>query len=107
LGNHFFNDLFGSTTGKESIMATKRTTTAPVETITSAAATPLQAVNAGIITVIEATRIDAQKSRYKAMRAIAYQAFTESIKAGDYEALVQRAIANVDALPSGWEIKAR
>lgn len=66
----------------------------------------LQVINDGILQVIEAHSIDVQKNRYKAMRAIAWQAFVESIMAGDFDALVQRASANVDALPSGWEIKA-
>lgn len=38
------------------------------------------------------------------MRAIAWQAFTESIEAGGFDALVERASANVGSLPSGWEI---
>jgi hypothetical protein len=40
------------------------------------------------------------------MRAIAWQAFIESIEASDFEALVERASANVDNLPSGWELDA-
>lgn len=67
--------------------------------------TPQQIVNEGIARVIEATGIDIQKSRYKAQRAIAWQAFVEAIEAGDFEGLVNRAIANVGALPSGWEIE--
>lgn len=62
-------------------------------------------VNAGIAQVIEATGIDVQKNRYKAMRAIAWQAFSEAVEAGTFEEVVDRAIANVDKLPSGWEIK--
>jgi len=54
--------------------------------------------------VIEKHGIDVQKNRYKAMRAIAWQAFVESIEAGDFDALVERASTNVDA-PPGWEIK--
>ena len=93
-------------------MARKSTPT--VETTESAEATqpteaaeptPLQIVNGGIAKVIEAHGIDVQKNRYKAMRAIAWQAFVERIEAGEFDALVQRASANVNELPSGWEIE--
>lgn len=80
-------------------MASKSTSPAEVEV------THQQIVNVGIVNVIETHGIDIQKNRYKAMRAIAWQAFVESIEAGDFDGLVQRAIANVDTLPSGWEIK--
>jgi hypothetical protein len=72
---------------------------------TSTEPTTKQLINEGIVAVIEATGIDVQKNRYKAMRAIAFQAFTEAIESGDFDDLVQRAIANVDSLPSGWEIE--
>lgn len=86
-------------------MASKNITK-DIETVEDVeAADPLQVVNDGIIQVIEAHDINAQKNRYKAMRAIAWQAFTESIEAGDFDGLVERASANVDALPAGWEIK--
>lgn len=85
-------------------MASK--STPAVETVEQAEAVDLlQVVSDGIMQVIETHSIDVQKNRYKAMRAIAWQAFVESIETGDFEALVQRASANVDALPSGWEIK--
>lgn len=70
------------------------------------AADLLQVVNDGIMRVIEAHDINVQKSRYKAMRAIAWQAFLESIESGGFDALVERASANVDNLPSGWEFTA-
>ncbi len=85
-------------------MATKRTAPAPVETTPAAEVTHQQTVNDGIAAVIAAHGIDAQKARYKAMWAIAWQAFVESIDTGDFDALVQRAIANVGALPAGWEV---
>ena len=72
---------------------------------TSTEPTTKQIIGEGIAAVIEATGIDVQKNRYKAMRAIAFQAFSEAIEAGDFEALVDRAIANVDTLPAGWEIE--
>jgi hypothetical protein len=95
-------------------MATKRSTKAAVledETteaeveVEATEPTTKQIVNEGIARVIEATGIDVQKNRYKAMRAIAFQAFTEAIESGDFDALVDRAIANVDELPAGWEIE--
>ena len=92
-------------------MATARKSTKPVaeveETVEETVAEPTtkQLINEGIVAVIEATGIDVQKNRYKAMRAIAFQAFAEAIEAGDFEDLVERAIANVDDLPSGWEIE--
>lgn len=85
-------------------MATKKT--APVETAETAQLTPLQIVDAGIKQIVADHDINIQKNRYKAMRAIAWQAFIEAIEAGDFEALVKRASANVDELPSGWELDA-
>lgn len=80
-------------------MATKNSpTTAPDKT-------PQQVVNEGILKVVTATGIDGQKNRYKAIRAIAWQAFANSIDAGTFGKLVDRAIANVGALPSGWEVE--
>jgi len=94
-------------------MATKASTKAAVleadeveETETATAEpTTKQLINEGIVQVIEATGIDVQKNRYKAMRAIAFQAFQEAIDSGDFDGLVERAIANIDELPSGWEIE--
>lgn len=88
-------------------MATKKSTIKDIETVEQAeAAELLDTVSAGIMRVIEAHGINVQKNRYKAMRAIAWQAFIESIEAGDFEALVERASSNVSTLPSGWEIVA-
>ncbi|QYW01501.1 hypothetical protein SEA_STORMBREAKER8_39 [Microbacterium phage Stormbreaker8] len=92
-------------------MATTKSTKAAVledevvETEETSEPTLKQIVNDGILAVIEAHGIDVQKNRYKAMRAIAWQAFVESIEAGDFDGLVDRAIANVDELPTGWEIE--
>ena len=92
-------------------MATTKSTKAAVledevvETEETSEPTLKQIVNEGILAVIEAHGIDVQKNRYKAMRAIAWQAFVESIEAGDFDGLVDRAIANVDELPTGWEIE--
>ena len=68
--------------------------------------TPQQIVNEGIVRVVEAHGIDVQKNRYKAMRAIAWQSFVNAVEAGTFDALVKAAIANVEQLPSGWEIVA-
>jgi hypothetical protein len=92
-------------------MATKASTKAAVledeteveETTTEP--TTKQVINDGIARVIEATGIDVQKNRYKAMRAIAFQAFANAIADGTFDDLVDEAIANVDELPSGWEIE--
>lgn len=61
-------------------------------------------VNAGINRMVEALGIDVQKARYKAMRAIAWQAFIEYIDEDIFDDLVERAIVNAPDLPSGWEL---
>lgn len=93
-------------------MATKSTKAAVLdETLedTEVAATveptTKQIISEGIARVIDATGIDVQKNRYKAMRAIAFQAFATAIEDGTFDELVDEAIANVDSLPSGWEIE--
>lgn len=86
-------------------MATKNTAVGTVEVVTIDGPSTLELVNAGIAQVIEVTGIDVQKNRYKAMRAIAFQAFAEAIENGTFESLVDRALANIDSLPSGWEIQ--
>jgi hypothetical protein len=67
--------------------------------------TEKQIINDGIVRVVESTGIDVQKNRYKAMRAIAFQAFSNAIADGTFDELVDEAIANVDNLPAGWEIE--
>jgi hypothetical protein len=91
-------------------MATKASTKAAVleETVeeeVTAEATTKQIINEAIGRVVEATGVDVQKNRYKAMRAIAFQAFSNAIADGTFDDLVDEAIANVDELPSGWEIE--
>ncbi len=61
-------------------------------------------VDAGINRMVEALGIDVQKARYKAMRAIAWQAFIEYIDEDIFDDLVERAITNAPDLPSGWEL---
>lgn len=88
-------------------MVTKNVTTKDIETVEEVGALELlPIVDAAIKQVVAAHDINIQKNRYKAMRAIAWQAFTESIEAGDFDALVERAIDNADNLPSGWELTA-
>lgn len=80
-------------------------TTEEVTEAVEAELTPKQVINEAITRFVEATGIDNQKARYKAMRAIAFQAFTDRIAEGSFDDLVDEAIANADALPSGWEIE--
>lgn len=90
-------------------MATKSSTKAAVleevEAETTAEVTTKQVINEAIGRVVEATGINVQKNRYKAMRAIAFEAFAQAIEAGTFDTLVDEAIANIDSLPSGWEIE--
>lgn len=90
-------------------MATKNTTKAAVleneETTEAVEVTTKQVINEGIDRVIAATGVDSQKARYKAMRAIAFEAFAQAIESGEFDALVDAAIANVDELPAGWEVE--
>jgi len=91
-------------------MATSKNTKAAVledESVEAEVAelTPKQIINEGIVKVLEASGVGVQHARYKAMRAIAYQAFVEAIESDDFEGLVDRAIAGLDELPSGWEIE--
>lgn len=86
-------------------MATENTASVTVQAVTIDGPSILEIVNAGIAQVIEVTGIDVQKNLYKAMRAIAYRAFAEAIERDDFESLVDRALANVDSLPRGWEIE--
>jgi hypothetical protein len=87
-------------------MATKTTAKSTAKATETVELTPLQAVEAGIKQVVADHDINIQKSKYKAMRAIAWQAFVEAIEAGDFDALVERASANVGDLPAGWELDA-
>lgn len=86
-------------------MATKQNTKAVEAEKTEAEVTVKSVINEGIARVIEATGIDVQKNRYKAMRAIAFEAFAQAIEAGTFDQLVTDAIKNVGDLPAGWEIE--
>lgn len=75
------------------------------ETTTSAEPTTKQIINDGITRVLEASGVGVQHARYKAMRAIAFEAFAQHIEAGTFDDLVDTAIANIGDLPSGWEME--
>lgn len=64
-------------------------------------------IEAGISKFVEATGLDNQKARYKAQRAIAFQAFSELVESGEFDALIDRALENINELPSGWTISGR
>lgn len=65
------------------------------------------AVESAISLVVDKLGLDNQKARYKAQRAIAYQAFVEAIEAGEFADLVERAIDNAGELPTGWTVDGR
>lgn len=69
--------------------------------------TPKQIINEGITRFIDETEVEGTHFRYKALRAIAYQAFVEAIDAEDFDGLVDRAIAGADDLPFGFEIEVK
>jgi hypothetical protein len=85
----------------------KNTPAALDEDLETEAAEPTtkQVISEGIVRVVESTGVDGQKARYKAMRAIAFQAFSNAIADGTFDDLVEEAIANADSLPSGWELE--
>jgi len=86
---------------------TPKSVTTAVETIEEVEALELlDIVDAGIKQIVADHGIDIQKSRYKAMRAIAWKAFEDYITAGTFDDLVERASADVDNLPIGWMLTA-
>jgi hypothetical protein len=91
-------------------MASKTTSTKSlkaVETVEAAAFDEaLPAIEAAIQQVVDTFGVTVQRARLKGIRALAYQALVESIEAGDLEALTERAIGNVDNLPTGWTVNA-
>lgn len=64
-------------------------------------------IEAGISRFVEELGLDNQKARYKAQRAIAFQAFLEALDENEFEALVDRAIENAEDLPHGWSVEAK
>jgi hypothetical protein len=92
-------------------MATTRkssTKSAPAEETvveTADAPTVKSQINDGITAVVEATGVDSQKARYKAMRAIAYVAFAKAVEDGTFDDLVQEAIDGANDLPTGWQLE--
>jgi hypothetical protein len=77
------------------------------ETVEAVSAEPStkQLINSGIDRVVEATGVDSQKARYKAMRAIAFVAFRSAIEDGTFDDLVEAAISDADELPTGWQLE--
>lgn len=64
-------------------------------------------IEAGISRFVEEANINNQKARYKAQRAIAFQAFKELIESGEFEDVIDRALEGAAELPSGWTLDAR
>lgn len=64
-------------------------------------------IEAGISRFVEEANVDNQKARYKAQRAIAFQAFKELVESDEFDAVIDRALENAEELPSGWTLKAR
>ncbi len=88
-------------------MVTKTPTTETLKPVEEAFMSDLlEAIDAGIKHVSATHSVNIQKDRYKSMRAIAFQAFSEYFEAGTFEELVERASANVGNLPSGWMLTA-
>lgn len=91
-------------------MATKKTarkTKAEAKAQVEETNTMKAEIEAGISKFVEATGLDNQKARYKAQRAIAFQAFSELVESGEFDALIDRALENINELPSGWTISGR
>lgn len=91
-------------------MATKKTarkTKAAAKAQVEETTTLKSEIEAGISKFVEATGLDNQKARYKAQRAIAFQAFSELVESGEFDALIDRALENINELPSGWTISGR
>lgn len=79
----------------------------PVETTEAAQFDEaLETIEEAIQQVVNTFGVTVQRARLKGIRALAYQAFVESIEAGDFDNLVQRAIGNVGNLPTGWTVNA-
>lgn len=88
-------------------MASKRTTSTPVETVEAAAFDEaLPAINDALDRFIKSVTVTSTHYRYKAIRAIAFQAFTNAIEDGTFDALVDQAINNAGELPAGWGVEA-
>lgn len=85
-------------------MATKTKKTTKAAAKAAPENTTKTVIEGGIDQFVLKTGVDTQKARYKAMRAIAYQAFMEAVEDQSFEELVERAIENADELPSGWTL---
>lgn len=92
-------------TRTKSTKSTAKATEVETPEVVAAEPTVKSQINDGITAVVEATGVDSQKARYKAMRAIAFVAFRDAIEAGTFDDLVQAAIADADQLPAGWQLE--
>jgi hypothetical protein len=95
-------------TTRKSTKSTKAVAPVEAEETTEVASTEpsiKQVINTGIDTVVAETGVDSQKARYKAMRAIAFIAFRSAIEDGTFDELIAAAIADVDELPTGWQLE--
>lgn len=94
-------------------MASKRTSTKSAKTLKAVEIVEeaqfdeaLAPIEEAIQQVISTFGVTVQRARLKGIRALAYQAFVDSIEAGTFDDLVQRAIGNVSNLPTGWTVNA-
>lgn len=85
-------------------MASKNTTVETVEAAQFDEALP--AINDALDRFIKSVTVTSTHYRYKAIRAIAFQAFTNAIEDGTFDALVEQAINNAGNLPTGWGVEA-
>ena len=76
-----------------------------VEETTTDEPTTKQIINAGIDKAVEALGADGGHHRYKVIRAVAFQAFSNAIEDGTFDDLVDEAVKNSDDLPAGWGLE--
>lgn len=76
-----------------------------VEEVEEVEQTPKQIIAEAIDRFSNEVTVTGQHFRYKSLRAIAYQAFSNAIEDGTFDDLVTEAIANADDLPFGWEVE--
>lgn len=90
--------------------ARKSTKSAPVaeveeaEVETATEPTVKQTINAGIARIAEELGVEA-KNRYKVQRAIGFIAMRNAIEDGTFDELLDTVVADIDELPSGFELE--
>lgn len=91
-------------------MASKTTAPKSLKPIAAVEVTTLDeavdTIEEAIQQVVNTFGVTVQRGRLKGIRALAYRAFVDSIEAGDFDNVVQRAIGNVDNLPTGCTVNA-